>query len=286
MSVLDWISDLVARALAAAEWTTRITALRAKAQASNAATFDAAGPEVLGALTVLETEIRQQSGQHRPARQAYREYEREVTAVAATGKLTPAYASEIARSVAFTSAVGERVKAMVAAGPPPDRARAAAAITKLYEVLELPGPPRIDFAEPGYALDFSSLPPPVSNEPLRPQHILMPPRPGVKPQPPSGPPKGQAYSNIIGQHTRPLSPQTELPAFRRLMALGRTPGRSGAGERHLQGARQTMIVMALPAMQYPGGIPPLSAVQSRAYGAPNPQLHHRRYGHAGATGDP
>ena len=82
MTVLEWLSYLLARPQWAVHWEARIKKMRAEAMRSmEARGVDAAGREAVAALTALETEIWQQSQQPQAAWQAYRAYEREVGAV-------------------------------------------------------------------------------------------------------------------------------------------------------------------------------------------------------------
>ena len=92
---------------------------------------------------------------------------------------------------------------------PVDRDKATAAIARLYASLDLPGPPKVFFLEPGAKLDVAMLPPPLEPE--------------VQPANPATPSKGRVTPQIITQRLNALKPPSEPQGLKRIGALGNDP---------------------------------------------------------------
>ena len=205
--LIEWLVDLVMRPQSQAEWEAQISAL----QNANKGRIEQAGPATAGSLKVLEEQVRQnvRAGLHRPTRQAFREYERELAALAATGKLTPSLQADVDRSVAASRGVAAKIQQLLLNTAPVDRDKATAAIARLYAALELPGPPKVVFLEPGSKLDVAALPPPLA--------------PDSQPSNQATPPKGRVTPQIIAQRLKELKPPSEPPGLKRIGALGNDP---------------------------------------------------------------
>ncbi len=203
---IDWLLDLVTRPQSQAEWEAQIAALAS----TNKGRIEAAGPAIAGSLKVLENQARQdaRAGLHRPTRVAFREYEHELAALTATGKLTPSLQADVDRSVAASRGVAANSHQLLLNTAPVDRDKAKAAIARLYASLELPGPPKVFFLEPGAKLDVAILPPPLESE--------------VLPSNQTTPAKGRVTPQIIAQRLKELKPPSE-PGLKRIGALGNDP---------------------------------------------------------------
>lgn len=109
---IEWRVDLFTRPQSQAEWDARSAAL----QNANLRRIEAVGLAVSGSLKALEEQVHQaaNANQHRPMREAFREYERELAALVATGMLSPGLQADDDRSVTVARAIAAKAKALPA----------------------------------------------------------------------------------------------------------------------------------------------------------------------------